>query len=313
MNDGGRGAGGGGSWHAESVVVARAPDRKGIDELALVLRARGLQHAILPDHSAGGRSFVLLVPAHLLHRAGHELDDYVKENSEPPAPPPAPRPRPSLWPGALAYVAVLAFVWQGQTGGALPKQLLPLGRVDSEAIRAGEWWRCVTALTLHLDVPHIVGNLVIGLSFGLFLSYLLGSGVAWLGILLAGALGNAANVLLRQPEHLSAGASTAVFGALGLITTASLLLRGHLRVGRWRRWAPLAAGVALLGYLGMGEGERTDVAAHIFGFLAGLLVGWPLAARARERPEGPGVQLLAGLVALGLVTLSWWRAWTAAG
>jgi hypothetical protein len=75
---------------------------------------------------------------------------------------------------------------------------------------------------------------------------LLGSGLAWLAILLAGALGNALNALVQSPKHTAIGASTAIFGALGILS-------GYMRRSRvvpWRgglrRWAPLAGGVMLL-------------------------------------------------------------------
>ena len=44
-----------------------------------------------------------------------------------------------------------------------------------------------------------------------------GYGVGWLLILLAGALGNLASAWLYQSHHLSGGASTAVFAALGIL------------------------------------------------------------------------------------------------
>ena len=52
---------------------------------------------------------------------------------------------------------------------------------------AGQWWRAVTALGLHGDLGHIGSNLVAGSLFGFFLAEILGSGLAWLLILLAGA------------------------------------------------------------------------------------------------------------------------------
>jgi membrane associated rhomboid family serine protease len=38
-----------------------------------------------------------------------------------------------------------------------------------------------------------------------------------------------------------------------------------------RRWAPLIAGVVLLGWFGAGEG--TDIVAHVLGFAMGCLLG----------------------------------------
>jgi len=59
------------------------------------------------------------------------------------------------------------------------------------------------------------------------------------------------------------GASTAVFGALGSLAA----LPRHRR----RPWIPLGAGLALLAFLG--TSKRADFAGHLFGFVAGVLLG----------------------------------------
>ncbi len=88
-------------------------------------------------------------------------------------------------------------------------------------------------------------------------------------ILLAGGAGNLLNDLFEPASHTSIGASTAVFGAVGLL--AVLALRDGAMQWRSgiRRWAPLAAGVMLLFFLGT-EGEQVDVGAHVGGFAAGV-------------------------------------------
>jgi membrane associated rhomboid family serine protease len=93
-------------------------------------------------------------------------------------------------------------------------------------------------------------------------------------MLAAGAVGNFFNVLVRSGEDFSSlGASTAVFGALGLLTGAGLWhsLRHPDRRGLLRTFAPLVAGLVLLSWLGIG-GPRTDVSAHFLGFAAGLVL-----------------------------------------
>ena len=41
----------------------------------------------------------------------------------------------------------------------------------------GEWWRAVTALTLHGGLSHIAGNLVFGVMFAVLASHSLGVGL----------------------------------------------------------------------------------------------------------------------------------------
>jgi membrane associated rhomboid family serine protease len=74
---------------------------------------------------------------------------------------------------------------------------------------------------------------------------------------------------------------------------------------RWaKRWAPLVAGVVLLGWFGT-AGEGTDVVAHALGFAMGCLLGvmaaWPKASRLLARVP----QSLGGLLALASVAAAW--------
>lgn len=140
----------------------------------------------------------------------------------------------------------------------------------------GDWWRPFTALTLHADIGHLIGNIVSGVCFGLVVNWTFGSGLGWLMILLSGGLGNVltAHFAGRGDTIISLGASTAVFAALGLLVghaLASNFSPNGLPALRYRL-APLAAGLILLFTLGVGD-ERTDVAAHFFGFLAGIGFG----------------------------------------
>ena len=69
---------------------------------------------------------------------------------------------------------------------------------------------------------------------------------------------------------------------------------------------PLAVGVGVLAMLGA-EGGATDYGAHIFGLVAGLVLGGAAGlARMPARRAGAG----AGALALLLVVLAWWRALT---
>jgi rhomboid protease GluP len=100
------------------------------------------------------------------------------------------------------------------------------------------------------------------------------------------------------------GASTAWFGALGILS-------GHARrsqVVPWRgglrRWAPIGAGIMLLAFLGFG-GERTAVGAHVAGFAVGVVIGFIIAHAAGRAPQGPLAQRIYGVLAFGLFTLAW--------
>jgi rhomboid protease GluP len=102
--------------------------------------------------------------------------------------------------------------------------------------------------------------------------------------LLAGTAGNLLNAsLYLETTHYSIGASTAVFGTIGLLVCLPIgfALR-HARQQLFRLWfLPLIAGLAFLAWFGTGT-ERTDTTAHLMGFLCGLPIGLAAGALMRE-------------------------------
>ncbi len=287
------------SWRPTEAVY-RSAARRECNERALVLRAADIDYEIL----RGRDEYVLLVSAPNAARAVAELDEYTRESSDQPAHP-APLPdRAGSWRGVYAYVAVLLLVSILQDRHAFVADWIAQGKTDAALVRNGEWWRTVTALTLHSGPAHLVANLVFGGMFGLFAGRLLGSGLAWAGILATGALGNALNACLQPAGHSAIGASTAVFGALGILSAAAWRQRRTM-AGSWmRRWAPLLGGVVLLSLTGLG-GERTDVIAHVTGFVSGLILGWLYGSFGRQLCAGPAAQFALGLAALASLALCW--------
>ena len=285
----------------ELVAVARSVSRAVCDERALVLQAVGIGAQLAWD----GAQWLLLVDSGDESAARAQLERYVHENPSR-TPVATLQPHPRAWVGSIAYAVVLLGVgWAaGRHAGGF--SWWEAGALDASAVVEGEWWRAVTALTLHLDVAHLLGNIGFGAVFGYLASQLFGSGVAWASILASAVLANLATAWLAPANHVSTGASTAVFAALGLLASYSWRSRGFERM-RWAyRWAPLIAGVALLAFTGAG-GERTDVLAHVSGFAMGVLAGVIHAVRRRATvaPRGVGVQGGAA-VAVGVLLVASW-------
>jgi membrane associated rhomboid family serine protease len=180
------------------------------------------------------------------------------------------------------------------------------GNADAGAIMNGQWWRAVTALTLHADGLHLLGNLTIGGFFIVFLCRTLGSGLSWSLLLASGFFGNLLNAWVQSPRHHSVGASTTVFGAVGLLAAINLL--DHRQNLRHRWYLPLAAALALLALLGS-EGENTDLGAHLFGFASGIGLGLATGAlrSGKGRPDA-GPNALLALACIGLVIGAGWAA-----
>lgn len=208
--------------------------------------------------------------------------------------------------GALILVAILT------VQGAYGLEWFSAGRMQAGGVMAGEWWRILTALTLHLDAGHLLANLIFGVAFGYLAGRILGGGVAWLTIVTAGALGNLLNAMVQPASHSSIGASTAVFATLGVIVSHALRPRAPVPERRLKRWSPLIGGVLLFSLTGMG-GERTDVVAHVTGFLAGLLIGGLGCRLPASWLASRNVQTRAGFAAIAIVTFAWFVGLAAAG
>jgi rhomboid protease GluP len=267
-------------------------------EYSLVLEARGIEHETAEDED----SWVLSVPVGMRHHAYEELSRYSIERGVRRSLPEVVQPRPGAAIGLFLYVLILLLTAYCVGNATFGADWLSLGSLDSGA--RSEWWRAVTALTLHLDQEHLLGNLLFGAVAGIAASRLLGPGVAWASILGAAALANYAEILVTPISHRAVGASTAVFAALGLLSGMAWRQRLTQRERLWYRWAPLIAGICLLTLLGAGS-VHVDVLGHALGFLFGLGVGWVYVRSGVPDNRDPRVQLITGLGAVLVVCVAW--------
>ncbi|MDO5505067.1 MAG: rhomboid family intramembrane serine protease [Pseudoxanthomonas suwonensis] len=222
------------------------------------------------------------------------------------------RTRPGIrWATPLLLLACVGvFLWlQTMEPGLRAHWLTDWGALDGnpptlhwaewrDALLDGSMLRPFTALFLHADWPHLLGNLAFLLIFALPAERVLGGG--WLlGLFLGGgALANFGAQLLAGTPGLSvigaSGAISAVIGAylalfpraqLGLVLPLGLFLEfvkvpASLLIGVW---VLLQMGFA---YIGPSFGETAWVA-HVGGFLLGaafaLLLRQRIARRLRHR------------------------------
>lgn len=285
---------------ATRLTLVANPNQRAVNEAALVLTAMHIDHEVVFD--AG--QWRLLVDADTAAAARYQLDAYRRENA-----PTASRAVPAQliddgWLGVLGFLGVIWLV--PAMGHWSTLDFHALGHLDAGAVQHGEWWRVVTALTLHADIAHILSNSVFGCLFGLFVGRYLGSGLGWLMVLVSASLANLCNALLQPEAFKSIGASTATFAALGLVPAYGWR-RGFFRgPGKRREFAPVFAAIAMLAFTGFGS-ERVDVMGHLLGFGAGLCTGLLSARVARldptttRRPD----QQRAGLAAVIVLAAAW--------
>lgn len=310
--------------HGLTALGPIGSERKARD-WALVLQSMSIGHAA--RHTS--RGWFLLVRDEEYARASASIERYEVENRD--WPPPRPRERlrhPASLAAPIVFFAMAAFfmVTGAASGGSLWFQR---GASVADLVVSTQPWRAVTALTLHADGAHVMGNVISGSIFASAVHRRLGPGGGSLAILASGIAGNLANALWHHTSgnggHGSIGASTAVFGAVGLLAATQFVVDRPDTVGPRRGWievvSPLVGGLALLGTLG--ASPRADLGAHLFGFVSGVIIGLfalgptrllrkpvpvdaaPTSVRFADPPRRWWVQPLLGAIAAGVVLGAW--------
>lgn len=269
------------------------PTEAQAEEWALVLTAEGIPHRLEP--AAAG--WMVVVPAPEAGRARAVLESYDDETRRAPA---SGLPEGASWRVAWVVGVVAAALLLGIfaiTGHPSPgSPWFERGAASAAHVLDGEWWRAVTALTLHLDSAHVAGNAVATTVLVPPIVQRVGPGYAvWL-VLLAGVAGNLLAALVHGPGHVAVGASTSTFGAIGVL--AAFRLRAPT-VGRarWKPWLVPVAALVLLTMLGTGRGA--DVVAHATGLASGAALGLVTPHPARQ--VGTVQWTLAALAVLAVV------------
>ncbi|MGJ8633893.1 MAG: rhomboid family intramembrane serine protease [Luteolibacter sp.] len=255
------------------VCIGTYPSLDDACDHALV--ALAMRQAIRINHGAMPGDFDLLAEPHIAQKLTTELQEYTAESHQEPVVPSTWKKHPTGWPYILAWITTLIIVFNRQILDSSISEKYASSSIS--LIRDHEFWRPFTALFLHADAQHIFGNLATGTIFAALVSKSIGPLKAWALILLSGTLGNAITSLATYPESfVSLGASTAVFGALGILSGTGLIenIRENIAHPWIRTLAPLLAGFVLLGWLGgAAPGSNTDVFGHVFGFAAGVICG----------------------------------------
>jgi membrane associated rhomboid family serine protease len=208
-----------------AVLVRETPDFTQAQDWSVVLAAAGITHDLRTIDGA----FRILVDFGDLDAAESALEGFDSEARQEreeraartPDEPDAPRSTLGLW-AALLLLSfhLVAGAWEAQE----PSRWFAVGTASADAILHGQWWRAVTALTLHADLLHLFGNVVASLIFVSAVGRALGPGLGAMAIVLAAAAANLLTAAIHRTGFVSIGASTATFAALGIMAG----------VGSWR-------------------------------------------------------------------------------
>jgi rhomboid protease GluP len=171
---------------------------------------------------------------------------------------------------ALIVINLVVYAFTSVVGGNFlytsDKILLGLGQYNN-FVMSGGWWQLFTAMFVHVDLIHLLGNMLFLLIFGARGEELF-SEKEFFFIYFAGGLSGNLLTLLMGPSTVSAGASGAIFGMFGACV---------IYLGQRRGQSIMGALIFSFYLLILSAGVRVNVFAHFGGLVAGLAIGYTLA------------------------------------
>jgi len=201
----------------------------------------------------------------------------------------------------LLAINVLVFLAMTVAGGSTnPAVLIRFGAKANALIAQGQIWRLLTSIFLHIGPMHLFFNSYALFVFGVEVERVYGSARFLVIYLLAGLYGSLVSFAIGPP--LSAGASGAIFGLLGVMV--AYFRRHRETFGEWGRQRLMSLlGVAgfnlVLGFTVPG----IDNLAHMGGLVSGAALGWLLAPEYEMEIDERGLPYVADQTSL---RSRWW-------
>lgn len=133
----------------------------------------------------------------------------------------------------------------------------------------GEYWRIVTPIFMHGGFAHMLFNSFSLVLFGPALEQLLGRTKFILLYLATGIAANIATLILEPLTYTHVGSSGAIFGLFGFYISIIIFRKVMLS----RENSQTIMTIAIIGVIMTFVQSNINISAHIFGLLAGFLIG----------------------------------------
>ena len=202
--------------------------------------------------------------------------------------------RPATFTIIFLVANIFLYLLMSSSGGAYGEVLVAYGAKLNALINAGEWWRLIAPIFLHVSMPgavipfHLLVNMYGLWMLGPYVERLYGSAKFVFFWIVTGIAGFVASYYSVQPEWQTnavgrflfksddvptAGASGALFGLVGVLLVFGIKFRHELPEGFRKAFGfgllPMVLINIFIGYLGRGFIEN---AGHMGGFVAGILL-----------------------------------------
>jgi membrane associated rhomboid family serine protease/tetratricopeptide (TPR) repeat protein len=195
----------------------------------------------------------------------------IDSGSNPPTQYPGRRYYPVIATYVILGVNVVIFILMTLAGGSKSVQvLLDFGASYGPFFRAGQYWRLVMPMFLHIGLAHLATNMFGLVLLGCFLEPLYGYGRFSLLYVVSGMAGSFLS--MQASSHIAAGASGAIFGIAG-----AMLVTGFLHPQavprRWKNVFGIGILLVIVTNLAFGRFiKHIDNWAHLGGLLAGIIL-----------------------------------------
>lgn len=131
-----------------------------------------------------------------------------------------------------------------------------------------EWWRLISPIFAHIGLHHLISNMILLLTLGPIIESIIGHTKFAIIYLFSGIGGNFA-VLMLNPDTITAGASTALYGLFGLLLIQIFNKRNNLL----RNIGNVYIGIIIVNLFYTFTSTNVSVVGHLGGLATGIVFG----------------------------------------
>lgn len=185
----------------------------------------------------------------------------------------------------LMIINIIVFILMTLSGGSENiENLIRFGANSKILVAEGEWWRLFTASFIHIGFFHILFNMYFFYSLGPVFERLFGSMNFLIIYLIAGIFGNLLSFAFGSPYTVSAGASTSLYGMLGLAIGLMATYRDDEII---RSFGASFISVVVINVIYSLLAPGVGIYGHLGGFVAGFLLAgiFPIIGREIASPR----------------------------
>lgn len=206
----------------------------------------------------------------------------------------------------LLTIQIVVFILMTLMGGSTNQSVILLfGARQTQLIEAGQWWRLITPVFVHIGFTHLLVNSLTLYFMGQYIEEIFGHWRMLVIYLVSAFTGNLASAVFL-PNTVSAGASTALFGLFGAFLMLGESYRNNFAIRQLsRQFLVLVVLNIVIDLFTPG----IDLAGHLGGLFGGFLVSYVVGAPLmgpviRHKQIISLIVMIVGIVMIGS-KLSW--------